>query len=468
MIDRNGKFCKNGVYCFFALQSINKSYSIDFLFNTVKSFFSATEEDLEAKVKETKTEDEQKEEGFFDKLKKYAIMFAEFQKNPISFLNSQVYYKYECDCEKYHNIYKSKCQTDNKTGIHYKQLRNSKSKKYLFFFHGMLYDIHSFWKIEKQLDECDYNLVFVEYNSFKKDNEEITYGFTQIKEMSDLIYTFICDFLKDKNPEKVILCGHSHGNNYPIELLDNFITNNKYVDKLSYIGIKGYFRIEKALLHALEALKKTDYANFLNLLFPKKPDGIETTDEEKLDIIRNVVGKENYYSLKDNNNNEVKMQKIIDKIEISNTKLTGEKHEFTLEDLQEVFEKYNNYKKVDTTKIPCLLFYSDEDEYVGDEFKIKIKKLTKEQLEKIEQAKQEEIKNNDVKDKKIQDELDNLFKKKNIKKEQVYKKPDGAIRAVKNEIVQKPKQEQDQKQDQKQDQVSQTINKKTCCENCKK
>ena len=113
-----------------------------------------------------------------------------------------------------------------------------KVKNIYFFFHGMLYDIHTFLKIEKKLDECDYNLVFVEYNSFLKDNEESTYCFTQIKEMSDLIYEFICNFLEGKNPEKVILCGHSHGNNYPIELLDKFITNRKYVDKLSYIGIK--------------------------------------------------------------------------------------------------------------------------------------------------------------------------------------------------------------------------------------
>ena len=464
MTDRKCKFCKNGVYCFLALQSINKSYSADFLFNAVTSFFSTSEEDVEAKAKETKIEDKQKEEGFFDKVKKYANMFTEFKKNPISFLNNQVYSKYECLCEKYPDLYKFKCQTDSKTGIHYKQLGNSQSKKYLFFFHGMLYGIHSFSEIEKKSDEFDYNLVFVEYNSFKQGNEELTYGFTQIKEMSDLIYEFICNFLEGKNPEKVILCGHSHGNNYPIELLDKFITNRKYVDKLSYIGIKGYFKIEKALLHALEALKQTNYKYFLNFLFPKKPGGIEATDEEKLDIIRNLVGKENYYNLKDNNNNENKMQKIIDNVEISNTKLTGKKHKLTLEDFQEVFEKYNKYEKVDTNKIPCLLFYSDEDEYVGAEFSQKIEKLTKEQLKEKEQEKQKEIENNDLKDKKIQEELDKIFKKNNIKKEEVYKKPTGAFKAKKNEITQKP----EQKPDQEQNQVPQTTDKKKYCEKYKK
>jgi len=268
MTDRKCKFCKNGVYCFLTLQSINKSYSIDFdwLKAKVTNIMSTTVETIKATIKETVGEE------LVEKVEKYSKMFLEFKKSPISFLNNQVYCKYECYCKEHPDLYKSKCQTDNKTGIHYKQLGNSKSKKYIFFFHGMLYDIDCLFKIEKGLADCDYNLVFVEYNSFKQGNDEVTYGFTQIKEMSDLIYTFICDFLKDKNPENVVLCGHSHGNNYPIELLDRFIKDGKYTDKLCYLGIKGYFRIEKALLHAIEALRWTDYKPFVDLLLPKKPD----------------------------------------------------------------------------------------------------------------------------------------------------------------------------------------------------
>ena len=468
MTDRKCKFCKNGVYCFLALQSINKSYSADFLLNIVTSIFSTSEEDVEKKAKETKTKEEQKEEGFLDKLKKYTNMFLEFKKSPISFLNNQVYCKYECDCEEYPNLYAAKCKTDNKTGIHYKQLGNSKSKKYLFFFHGMLYDIHTFWEIEKKLAECDYNLVFVEYNSFKQGNDEVTYGFTQIKEMSDLIYTFICNFLEDKNPENVILCGHSHGNNYPIELLDRFISEKKYTDKLYYIGIKGYFRIEKALLHAIEALRGTEYKLFVDMLLPKKKDGSDPLDEEKLDIIRNLVGAENYYDIINNNDNEKKIQKIIDHLEISNTKLTGEKHEIELQDFNEAFDYFKKYAKQDNNKIPCLLFYSEKDEYVGDEFKTNIGEFTAEQIKEKERKEKEKIDAAKERDKEVQKALDEVFKKQNIKKEEIYKKPTGAFKAEKNEITQKPKKDQDQKQDQEQNQVPQTTDKKKYCEKYKK
>ena len=125
-------------------------------------------------------------------------MIDALRSDPVGFLNNFVYSKFECECDakdEYKEVIAAglatSCKTDEATGIHYKQYGNLNSKNYVFFFHGMMYDIEYPFSgvnnrgVLEKIKESGFNIVVVEYNLFKKDGQEMTYGFGQISEMSN-------------------------------------------------------------------------------------------------------------------------------------------------------------------------------------------------------------------------------------------------------------------------------------------
>ena len=350
--------------------------------------------------------------------------------DPIGYLNNIIYKPYKCKCDNWEELKSNindniatKCKIDKDTGIHYKQVGSLNSNKYIFFFHGMTYSLERFayyyttsTEYGKEvklsnfdvgpLKDCGYNIVVVEYNSFNESGTEKVFGLENVKKMSDKLYTFTNNFLTGKNPEKVILSGHSHGNTYCFELLERFIDNDKYMDKLVYLGCKGYLRLERVLETAINGLRgDEEYSKLVNGAI------LLLNGDTIIDKIRNLVRPKNYYIIEENNDNEKKIQKFIKHLEITNHKLKDCKHEMTYDNFEEMFDAYNKYISHDKNKIPCLLFYSNTDEYVGAEFKNKIEELTEEAKEnkgKEEKKKKEE---NAIKDAVIQKEYKDTFEK---------------------------------------------------------
>ena len=75
---------------------------------------------------------------------------------------------------------------------------------------------------------------------------------------------------------------------------------------------------------------------------------------------------------------------MFDNLDIKNFKLTQKHHSMKKKDFNDMLNVYNKYKgSKDPNKIPCLLFYADEDEYVKDAFNQDISKIKK--VENIEE-----------------------------------------------------------------------------------
>lgn len=234
----------------------------------------------------------------------------------------------------------------------------------------------------------------------------MVFGLENVKKMSNKFYTFINNSLTSKNPEKVILSGHSHGNTYCFELLERFIKDGKYMDKLVYLGCKGYLRLERVLKTAVNELKgDSTYGKPVNGAYALLNGGTV------IDKIRNLVRPKNYYIIEENNDNEKKIQRFIRRLEITNHKLKNCKHEMTYDNFKEMFDAYNKYIHSDKNKILCLLFYSDTDEYVGVEFSNKIEELTAEEKEKKEKDEEKKKEENAIKDAEIQKEYKDTFEK---------------------------------------------------------
>ncbi len=234
----------------------------------------------------------------------------------------------------------------------------------------------------------------------------MVFGLENVKKMSDKFYTFINNFLTGKNPEKVILSGYSHGNTYCLELLERLINNDKYMDKLVCLGCNGYLRLERVLETAVNGLRgDSTYSNTVNGAYAL------LNGDTVIDKIRNLVSPKNYYIIEENNDNEKKIQRSIRRLEITNHKLKNCKHEMTYDNFEEMFDTYNKYIHSDKNKIPCLLFYSDIDDYVGDKFSNKIEELTAEAKEKKGKEKKKKKEENAIKDVKIQKEYKNTFEK---------------------------------------------------------
>lgn len=363
--------------------------------------------------------------------KQFYSFVCKIMVDPIGYFNSLIYEPYECECDDsdvrkddINDNIATKCKIDRETGIHYRQVGDLNSNKYIFFFHGMKYDIEAFAYYHTTVTEddgkevevsntsvgplknCGYNIVVVEYNSFNESGTEKSFGLENIKNMSDKIYTFINNFLDGKNPEKVILSGHSHGNTYCFELLERFIKDGKYMDKLIYLGCKGYLRLERVLETAINGLRgDSTYGKIVNGAI------LLLNGDTVIDKIRNLVRPKNYYIIEENNDNEKKIQRFIKHLEITNYKLKDCKHEMTYDNFLEMFDTYNKYIHNDKNKIPCLLFYSDTDEYVGVEFSNKIEELTAEEKEKKEKDEEKKKEENAIKDDEIQKEYKDTFEK---------------------------------------------------------
>ena len=312
-----------------------------------------------------------------------------FKANPLGAINMVIYPKFQCNKNEYPMLHCGECVIDEETGIHYKQLGNKKSKKYIFFFHGMLYNLDSLGMEttnEYFKKNTEYNFINVEYVSLKNNaGVEVTYGLSQINAMSKIIYNFIKNFIKRNggNPEAIILCGHSHGNTYPTEILNLFVDENLYVDKLAYLGCKGYLDIEDVLFRAIQTVKKGDYSEFVMKLFNR-----DIT--EKLDLIatlRTMFGKEIYNTIISENDINAKLSKILNKINVTNHRLTKNEHILKDEDFNDMLKEYGKITKVEG-KIPCLLFYADEDDYVGEEYSKPVKELTINEQKEANEIKQ--------------------------------------------------------------------------------
>lgn len=303
-----------------------------------------------------------------DEVAKDVGILVKLKNDPINFLNSVVYEPFKCICK-----YDYRCQTDEKTGVHYRWHKpddNHPSKKYMFLFHGMWYSIENYWGFDSVITSItpDYNVVFVEWNSFKGvSGEEETYGFVHLKKMSELLYEFICDFLKDKDLEKVFLVGHSHGNTYAIDILSKFVSENKYIDKLVYLGCKGYFRIDRALPRAVMTLK--EMKGYEGLKKYLSNIGVKS-DAELYTYLKCYVTPDVFDAIVEpSNTNEKNLIEMADQLEIKHFRLSKTKHKFHNRDYIDMMQEYNKFAPDDANKIPCLLFYADKDEYVGEEFK---------------------------------------------------------------------------------------------------
>lgn len=395
-----------------------------------------------------------------------------FKADPLGTINMFIYPKFQCDKSKFPHVHCGDCITDEDTGIHYKQLGNKKSKKYIFFFHGMLYNLDSgdmgdtndYFK-----ENAEYNFINVEYISLKnKEGVEETYGLSQINKMSNIIYKFIKNFIESNggDPQEIILCGHSHGNTYPTEILKLFVKEDKYVDKLAYLGCKGYLDIEDVLFRAIQTVKKDkQYGKYVMKLFSR-----DIT--EKFDFIttlRVLCGRDIYDTIISENDINAKLSNILDKINVTNYQLSREGHFLKREDFDDMLKEY---KKITdrSNGIPCLLFYADKDDYVGKEYSKPVKKLTPE-----EQTKADEIKKKrDEVFKKIDEIIDTEINKMDTtKKEAIKKAHEKPIKAMEaqqsiQEIMEKIKSNNNNNNKPGGEQVTTTTTTQSNCKCCRK
>lgn len=364
-----------------------------------------------------------------------------FLGSPVNFLNYCVFSRFECDCEA-----DPRCKTDEHTGVHYREFGDLNSDNYVFFFHGMLYKIDNYdlIKLEKAVTGSDlrsYHFVSIEYNSFHVggDDVEQALGFSDIDDLCRRkVYPFIKKFLEGKNPNKVIFVGHSHGNTYAIRVYaeakeGNLISN---VGNIGYLGCKGYLNFEETLATALSSKTLRKDYDFINLLLPE-------ADVPSVRMLFTLLaGADNYEKIRNNNDNEGKINELIEKKLISdivNHKLSKPEHYIKPQDFLDMFGALNDY----TTKnpgrpLPVLLFYADEDEYVGEAFKKEVKvNMTEEELE----TKKAEIEKNVKKEKEISvivKEIEDKFKDKLVEAgvnqeelKEVYNMKTGGIKAFK-------------------------------------
>lgn len=359
------------------------------LLNIVKEKVTETVTDMGNAIAETAKNVGNK---IIEKVEEFtADMFIKaFKADPLKAINMAIYPIFQCNKNIYPDLHCGECITDEDTGIHYKQLGNIKSKRYIFFFHGMLYNLDS-GDMDAANDyfkkNTEYNFINVEYISLTNEGVEKTYGLSQINKMSHIIYQFIKKFIENDggDPQEIILCGHSHGNTYPTEILNLFVEENLYVDKLAYLGCKGYLDIEDVLFRAIQTVKKDEqYGEFVTKLFNR-----DITDKfDLITTLRVMFGKEIYNTIISENDINAKLSKILDKINVTNHHLRKEEHFLKNEDFEDMLQEYK--KITDRSKgIPCLLFYADKDDYVGKEYSKPVKKLTTE-----EQTKSNEIKQN--------------------------------------------------------------------------
>lgn len=380
---------------------------------------------------------------FLDKIKSFLGEEAAkvFSDSPASFLNYCVFSRFECDCKA-----DPRCKTDEHTGVHYREFGDLNSDDYVFFFHGMLYEIDNLELIdlEKAVHGSDlrsYHFVSIEYNSFHVggDDVEQALGFSDIDDLCHgKVYPFIKKFLEGKTPSKVIFVGHSHGNTYAIRVYaeakeSKLITN---VNNIGYLGCKGYLNFEETLATALNSKTLRKDYDFIDWLLPE-------ADVVSVRMLFSLLaGADNYEKLKNNNDNEGKINELIEKgliSDIVNHKLSKPGHLIKPQDFLDMFGALNEYiTKNPGRPLPVLLFYADEDEYVGEAFKKKVKvKMTVEEL-RTERA---EIEKNVKKEEEISvtvNEIVNKFKGKLVEAgvnqeelKEVYTMKTGGIKAFK-------------------------------------
>ena len=364
-----------------------------------------------------------------------------FERSPASFINHCVFNKFECGCET-----DPKCKTDGRTGVHYREFGDLSSNDYVFFFHGMLYaiDCDDLIEIEKAVPGSDlksYHFVSIEYNSFYVGGAdgEVALGFTDIDDLCDnMVYPFIQEFLRGKNPNRVIFIGHSHGNTYAIRVYakarENKLIND--VNKIGYLGCKGYWNFEETLVVALGSKSLREKIDFLGSLLPVTDVAFVRTAFSLL------VGADNYEKIKNNNDNEDKINELIEKklvSDIVNYKLSKPEHYIKPQDFLDMFGALDKYTNSNPGKpLPVLLFYADDDEYVGEAFKkeIKVNITPEEKTEK--QAKREEKMEKEKEFSEAVKELEGKFRNKLLetgankeKLKEVYTMKTGGMKAFK-------------------------------------
>ena len=298
-------------------------------------------------------------------------------------------------------------------------------------------------------------------------------GLVKLVKCLIILYEFIIGFLKDKNPNMVILSGHSHGNTYCFELLDRFIKDKKYSDKLVYLGCKGYLSLERVLGTALKGLENSDDKETAGIVKMVLPMLVGETVVEKL---RNFIGPDVYYLIEMNNDNEKKIQKFVDKLEVTNYKLErGGPHGMTPDDFSEMWGVFSKYNRKDNSKVPCLLFYSEEDDYVGKEFSYEIRKISEEEEKAKKEADEAKKEMNDKRDAIIQKVYKKEFDENRVKngfgdityeqyRENARKAVNGGPIVAGKSLIKKPENPSEGPGEKKKDD---TLPKKGCCKSCR-
>ena len=377
----------------------------------------------------------------------------QFYNNPnqittFSLLNEQFY-------KPYYN-YWATSSVDDSNGVHYYVAKKANNNKYLFFFHGIMSNMNDFSDFcgdikDNYLEtfkDLDYNIVLIEYNSivdkklyestkerikndttikdkdkdlellFASKEYEVLYGLDQVNDMSVLLSNTIKNFLEGKNIDELVICGHSHGNNYGLEVLKNLVKDKFNTDKLVYLGCKGYLDIEETIAVAASGYfqtmkgyqyfdnnEKNIYAKVFKLLgdknkYNKKGKMLNPSDPEyskgkelgfvdkiifilkELPIsvllkLFHILFYEYYDIILEQNNNENRLISMLDNLDIKNFKLSKEGHSIRKEDFDDMIKAYGDYKSTKSgDKIPCLLFYADKDPFVSNAFKKNITKIS--------------------------------------------------------------------------------------------